>query len=67
MLYRVIDASEMPALIDAFMQSYEVVAPIKRGDSGTSSTSSMILMRWPWIIPRPARLRKSTCFRQRKR
>ncbi len=33
MLYRVIDASEMPALIDAFMQSYEVVAPIKRGDS----------------------------------
>ena len=33
MLYRVIDASELPALIGAFMKSYEVVAPVRRGDS----------------------------------
>ncbi len=33
MLYRVIDASELPALVSAFMESYEVVAPVKtRGD-----------------------------------
>ena len=29
MLYRVIDASELPALVSAFMKSYEVVAPVK--------------------------------------
>ncbi len=33
MLYRVIDASQLPLLVSAFMQSYEVVAPVKRGDS----------------------------------
>ena len=32
MLYRVIEASEVPALIEAFMESYEVVAPVKKGD-----------------------------------
>ncbi|MEE8722615.1 MAG: 4Fe-4S dicluster domain-containing protein [Eggerthellaceae bacterium] len=31
MLYRVIDAQELPALVRAFMESYEVVAPVKRG------------------------------------
>ena len=31
MLYRVIDAGELPALVSAFMESYEVVAPVKRG------------------------------------
>lgn len=31
MLYRVIDATELPALVQAFMDSYEVVAPVKRG------------------------------------
>ena len=31
MLYRVIDATELPSLIQAFMDSYEVVAPVKRG------------------------------------
>ena len=30
MLYRVIDASELPALVSAFMETYEVVAPVKR-------------------------------------
>ncbi|MEG0322543.1 MAG: hypothetical protein RR619_01000 [Raoultibacter sp.] len=30
MLYRVIDATELPALVQAFMDSYEVVAPVKR-------------------------------------
>ena len=30
MLYRVIDATELPALVEAFMESYEVVAPVKR-------------------------------------
>lgn len=29
MLYRVIDASEVPQLVRAFMESYEVVAPVK--------------------------------------
>jgi len=29
MLYRVIDASEVPQLISAFMESYEVVAPVE--------------------------------------
>ncbi len=33
MLYRVMDASELPRLIDAFMEKYEVVAPVKSGRS----------------------------------
>ncbi|MEG1253305.1 MAG: 4Fe-4S dicluster domain-containing protein [Raoultibacter sp.] len=33
MLYRVIDATELPALVSAFMDSYEVVAPVKRDRS----------------------------------
>lgn len=31
MLYRVIDAAELPLLVRAFMDSYEVVAPVKTG------------------------------------
>ncbi len=31
MLYQVIDRSELPALVAAFMESYEVVAPVKSG------------------------------------
>ena len=33
MLYRVIDASELPSLVSAFMEAYEVVAPVKHGRS----------------------------------
>jgi ferredoxin len=33
MLYRVIDAAELPALVDAFMQDYEVIAPVKNGNT----------------------------------
>ncbi len=33
MLYRVIDASELPRLIEAFMAEYEVIAPVKSGRS----------------------------------
>ncbi len=33
MLYRVIDAAELPSLVTAFMEDYEVVAPVKRGRS----------------------------------
>ncbi len=33
MLYRVIDAGELPALVAAFMEDYEVVAPVRRGRS----------------------------------
>lgn len=33
MLYRVIDASELPSLVSAFMETYEVVAPVKHGRS----------------------------------
>ena len=32
MLYRVIEASELPALVEAFMETHEVVAPVKKGD-----------------------------------
>ena len=32
MLYRVIEASELPALVEAFMETHEVVAPVKMGD-----------------------------------
>lgn len=31
MLYRVMDKGELPKLVRAFMESYEVVAPVKRG------------------------------------
>ena len=31
MLYRVIEANEMPALVSAFLESYEVVAPVSDG------------------------------------
>ncbi len=31
MLYRIIDAGELPALVEAFMESYEVVAPVRKG------------------------------------
>ncbi|MDR2716322.1 MAG: 4Fe-4S dicluster domain-containing protein [Coriobacteriaceae bacterium] len=31
MLYRVIEAAEVPLLVRAFMESYEVVAPVRRG------------------------------------
>ncbi|MDR0515264.1 MAG: 4Fe-4S dicluster domain-containing protein [Coriobacteriaceae bacterium] len=31
MLYRVIDAAELPLLVAAFMESYEVVAPVRTG------------------------------------
>ncbi len=33
MLYRVIDAAELPTLVSAFMETYEVVAPVKRDQS----------------------------------
>ncbi|WP_080798195.1 4Fe-4S dicluster domain-containing protein [Arabiibacter massiliensis] len=33
MLYRVIDAGELPALVSAFMETYEVVAPVERDGS----------------------------------
>lgn len=33
MLYRVIDALELPSLVQAFMSRYEVIAPVKQGSS----------------------------------
>lgn len=33
MLYRVMDSSELPALIEAFLKDYEVIAPVKSGRS----------------------------------
>lgn len=38
MLYRIIDAAELPLLVQAFMDSYEVVAPVKQGNSYTFDT-----------------------------
>ena len=35
MLYRVIDASELPSLVQAFAQNFEVVAPVKKGGAYT--------------------------------
>ncbi|MDD6786318.1 MAG: 4Fe-4S dicluster domain-containing protein, partial [Eggerthellales bacterium] len=35
MLYRVIDADEVPALVSAFLESYEVVAPVDHGQITT--------------------------------
>lgn len=40
MLYRVIEAAELPALVAAFMESYEVVAPVKVGRSYAFETVS---------------------------
>ena len=31
MLYRVIDRDDLPSLVAAFMERYEVIAPVKRG------------------------------------
>lgn len=33
MLFRVIDKQELPALVEGFMQSYEVIGPVRRGQS----------------------------------
>ncbi len=33
MLYRVIDSQELPALVEAFMEDYEVIAPVESGAS----------------------------------
>ncbi len=33
LLYRVIDASELPGLIEAFLRDYEVIAPVRKGMS----------------------------------
>ena len=38
MLYRVIDASELSALVSAFLERYEVVAPVKSGKSYAYAT-----------------------------
>ena len=35
MLYRVIDADEVPALVSAFLESYEVIAPVDHGEIAT--------------------------------
>lgn len=33
MLYRVIDAQELPKLVKAFLADYEVIAPVRKGDN----------------------------------
>ena len=35
MLYRAIDADEVPALVSAFLTSYEVIAPVDHGEIAT--------------------------------
>ena len=32
MLYRVIDRADVPSLVAALMERYEVVAPVRRGE-----------------------------------
>ena len=56
MLYRVIDVGELPALVSAFMETYEVVAPVKRGRSSYACSRSSRSFRRDRrsTIPRPS-------------
>ena len=56
MLYRVIDETEMPALVAAFMERYEVVAPVKRGSKYVFSAVDSfdeIALDYPTTIASP--------------
>ena len=56
MLYRVIDETEAPALVAAFMERYEVVAPVKRGDKYVFSAVDSfdeIALDYPTTIASP--------------
>ena len=56
MLYRVIDETEMPALVAAFMERYEVVAPVKRGNKYVFSAVDSfddIALDYPTTIASP--------------
>ncbi len=56
MLYRVIEAKELPALVSAFMESYEVVAPVKSGSAYTFEAVSSfdeIELNYPTTIASP--------------
>ena len=61
MLYRVIDETEAPALVAAFMERYEVVAPVKRGDKYVFSAVDSfdeIALDYPTTIASP---RSTSC------
>lgn len=56
MLYRVIDEAEMPALVAAFMERYEVVAPVKRGSGHVFAAVDSfddIVLDYPTTIASP--------------
>ena len=56
MLYRVIDETEAPALVAAFMERYEVVAPVKRGNKYVFSAVDSfddIALDYPTTIASP--------------
>ncbi|MCD8317084.1 MAG: 4Fe-4S ferredoxin, partial [Eggerthellaceae bacterium] len=53
MLYRVIDSAELPALVNAFLKDYEVVAPKKSGQSysfGTVTSFDEIELDYPTTL-----------------
>lgn len=56
MLYRIIDATELPLLVQAFMDSYEVIAPVKQGDSyvfGSIDDASAIELDYDMTLASP--------------
>ncbi|MFR5091552.1 MAG: hypothetical protein ACLTDR_05585 [Adlercreutzia equolifaciens] len=66
MLYRVIDETEAPALVAAFMERYEVVAPVKRGNKYVFSAVDSLRRRSRWTTPRPSPLPRSTSCRPKR-
>jgi len=55
-LYRVIDAAELPLLVEAFMESHEVVAPVKQGaiyNFKAIDDPAMIELEYPMTVASP--------------
>ena len=56
MLYRVIDRADVPSLVAAFMERYEVVAPVRRGEKyvfAAVSDFDEIALDYPTTIASP--------------
>ncbi|MEC4183326.1 4Fe-4S dicluster domain-containing protein [Adlercreutzia sp. R21] len=56
MLYRVIDRDDLPSLVAAFMERYEVIAPVKRGEGHVFSAvadAADIVLDYPTTVASP--------------
>lgn len=66
MLYRIIDAEDLPSLVRAFMDSYELVAPVKY-DQGyifdVVEDPERVVLDYPTTMTSP----KKFSFRRKKR